>query len=935
MSLVHRELLLDPDFTLSKKGKIAILAGLTRALTSFAVLQNVTHKRMMANMKMTVVWEGLVVEEEEDEATSVQVSDGKHALESSSSENPDNPIMQHPDIIHELEGILAQDEESAELKITPPPYSKDDNVVVDSAYSSPSGSAYDTGVYEITTTTKTYTTKTTSFRPLNPYHQGNDENHEPAPAKYVIVKSDEETQESFVAIVDRQDSDEASAEMDAVKSSKLIAGDDPTATAELRTARGVRVLLSAMSKKFNKKKLERQERYAAGNLHKQIADEASSNGKPSDTSGSILVGPTTTMTSTSTTTRSTSAQFHERPHKPPAVPPKGSQYSSDEDDRKKEKKNWSRFKLKNVTKNKPMTNILQKPNGSNYSSGNLVPSGKKTRSRASSPPPPPVPAKHGKKPISAGHHRVPSAQNLPPMPTLSTSSRRRPRSNSITSMASIQSVARTTTTTTYTTSPGPSLPPSPMLKRMPSAPVRGGLYKRRPNSHPLSDNNSRRNFPRAHLVTNIARFMRYASAAYGESFMRILGIGDIPHILPASHHHHPNHHAFSYHTTVPVEDILLSSYADSSVLSIQNPQINALVHYVTVDHAAEAVVLTCRGTLGLSDILTDLTCEYSEFTLPQPGPDGKERKFTAHGGMLGAAQLLAKQKGKVYRVIRDALDQWPTYGLVLCGHSLGAGVASLLSVLWSQERDDFAKVEDDLYIRALPGFPAKDTIPFVTNVESGLPPGRPIHCYTFGPPCVMSIELSQYCGRGLVTSVIHSYDIVSSLSLGLLKDFKNVAVSLHNESQVTDEILSRIIGQYQKSGTEAAPNGEHGSEQSTEEHQPDDDEQWFWALIKTMRADMTSEKLYPPSTIYHIESIPQLVQHTDGRSETLYSKKRTAQTKRAHTVVLTKCENVEQRFSEIIFSRSMFLDHAPNNYEKTIRQLCRGYFGEYEAYENV
>ena len=186
-----------------------------------------------------------------------------------------------------------------------------------------------------------------------------------------------------------------------------------------------------------------------------------------------------------------------------------------------------------------------------------------------------------------------------------------------------------------------------------------------------------------------------------------------------------------------------------------------------------------------------------------------------------------------------------------------------------------------------------------------------------------------------MTSVIHSYDIVSSLSLGLLKDFKNVAVSLHNESQVTDEILSRIIGQYQKSGTEAAPNGEHGSEQSTEEHQPDDDEQWFWALIKTMRADMTSEKLYPPSTIYHIESIPQLVQHTDGRSETLYSKKRTAQTKRAHTVVLTKCENVEQRFSEIIFSRSMFLDHAPNNYEKTIRQLCRGYFGEYEAYENV
>jgi hypothetical protein len=938
VSLVHRELLLDPDFTLSKNGKIAILTGLTRALTSFAVLQNVTHKRMMSNMQMTVVWEGLVVEEEEDEATSVQVSDGKHALEGASSENTDNPIMQHPDIIHELEGILAQEESSAELKVTPPTNSKGGQLVVDSAYSSPSGSAYDTDVYEITTTTKTYTTKTTSFRPLKPYHQGNDKNAEPAPAKYVIVKSDEETQESFVAMVDRENSDQQSNVDEGAKTPKLMTGTDHSSASELRTSRGFRIMLSTMSKKFNKKKIERQERYAAANLHKQIVEESASSNRPAEngSTGNVLLGPTTTMTSTSTTTRSTSAQFHERSLKPPAVPPKGNQYFSDDDDddRKKDKKNWGRFKLKGVAKNKSMNNIFQKPTGNNYSE-ELVSNGKKARSRPSSPPPPPVPAKQGKKPVSSGHKRVPSVQNAPPMPTLSTSSRRRPRSNSVTSMASIQSVARTTTTTTYTSSAAPSSPPSPMLKRTPSMPVGRDLYKRRPSSHPLSDDSTRRNFPRAHLVTNIARFMRYASAAYGESFMRILGIGDMPHILPASHHHHPNHHAFSYHTTVPVEDILLSSYTDSSLLSIQNPQINALVHYVTVDHAAEAVVLTCRGTLGLSDILTDLTCAYSEFNLPQRGPDGKERKFTAHGGMLGAAQLLAKQKGKVYRVIRDALDRWPTYGLVLCGHSLGAGVASLLSVLWSQERDDFAQTEGDLYIHALPGFPAKDTIPFVTNVESGLPPGRPIHCYTFGPPCVMSIELSQYCGLGLVTSVIHSYDIVSSLSLGLLKDFKNVAISLHTESQVTDEILSRIIGRYQRNGTEQTTDEDETDKPSEEERHPDDDEQWFWALIKTMRADMTSEKLYPPSTIYHIESIPQLVQHIDGRSETLYTKKRTAQSKRAHTVVLTKCENVQQRFSEIIFSRSMFLDHSPNNYEKTIRQLCRGYFGEYEAYENV
>ncbi|RCI04190.1 hypothetical protein CU098_004451 [Rhizopus stolonifer] len=67
ITLVHRELVQDPEFGLAKAGKIAILAGLTKALTAFAVLQNVTHKRMMKHIPMTVLWEGLVTDEKEDQ----------------------------------------------------------------------------------------------------------------------------------------------------------------------------------------------------------------------------------------------------------------------------------------------------------------------------------------------------------------------------------------------------------------------------------------------------------------------------------------------------------------------------------------------------------------------------------------------------------------------------------------------------------------------------------------------------------------------------------------------------------------------------------------------------------------------------------------------------------------------------------------------------
>ncbi|KAL0081221.1 Alpha/Beta hydrolase protein [Phycomyces blakesleeanus] len=417
------------------------------------------------------------------------------------------------------------------------------------------------------------------------------------------------------------------------------------------------------------------------------------------------------------------------------------------------------------------------------------------------------------------------------------------------------------------------------------------------------------NFPRNHIINNIAHFMRYASAAYGESFMRILGIGDIPSAFPASADH-PNHHAFAHHTGVPIQDILLSSYTDASLLSsMHHPSMHALVHYVAVDHQAKAIVLTCRGTLGLSDILTDLTCGYVDFDLPTDQPGLPPVRYRAHGGMLDAAQrLAAREKGRVFQTIRQGLQRYPEYGLVLCGHSLGGGVVGLLSVIWSERREQAVS----------------HPVPFVTSPFSGLPAGRPIHCYTYGPPCCMSLELSEYCGQGLVTSVVHGYDFVSGLSIGLLKDLKNVAQTLHTESNITDEIIGRLIGQqtnkiFQPTGPFRVPDEEYS-----------EDDQWFWALIKTMRADMTGEKIYPPSTIYHIKTTPHSSHSRDNSpigSQSIGSA--------AHTVVLSRCEDVKARFSEIIFTKSMFMDHSPNVYEKVIRQLCRGFFDQKGAYDQV
>jgi hypothetical protein len=219
----------------------------------------------------------------------------------------------------------------------------------------------------------------------------------------------------------------------------------------------------------------------------------------------------------------------------------------------------------------------------------------------------------------------------------------------------------------------------------------------------------------------------------------------------------------------------------------------------------------------------------------------------------------------------------------MCGHSLGGGVASLLCVLWSQQNKD-----------------ADNLMPsFVTSSQSGLPAGRPIHCYAYGPPGVMSLSLSTYCA-GLVTSIVHGYDVVSSLSLGLLKDFKNIATSLHTESNVAEEIISRVIGRMQQKKKK--------DEQEKDEEEMTEDDQWFWAMIKTMRADMNSEKMYPPSTVYLIETIPHI--------------------KKQHKVILSRCEDVKARFSEIVFTKTMFMDHSPLMYENAIRRLSTGFSNE-------
>ncbi|KAK9475478.1 uncharacterized protein V1510DRAFT_358860 [Dipodascopsis tothii] len=371
-------------------------------------------------------------------------------------------------------------------------------------------------------------------------------------------------------------------------------------------------------------------------------------------------------------------------------------------------------------------------------------------------------------------------------------------------------------------------------------------------------------FPPAHICTNMARYMRFASASYGQSFMRLLGLGIPDRIFPATDAHHAEHHAFASHTGVGLDHILLSSFQDSA---IDKSGGIPLVHFVAVDHINKAVVLTIRGTLGLEDVLTDLTCEYEEF-------EWKGLKYKAHSGMLKSATILQRPTSRVLITIKLALEELGSdYGLVICGHSLGGGVGALLGLLISE--------------------PDKDGN-FVTSASSTLPSGLKIHCYAFGPPATMSSEL-RLLTRYLCTSVVYGLDIVPCLSLGVLRDFQNVALAFKEDKEgVVKQIRQRVFSKFASRG-------------AMFDAQDDD---YLWSVLEDLRASMSNEKLVPPGEVYHVTTSTIFEAH-DGR------------TRKATRVVGRVINDVDKRFGEPVFGRSIF-HHSPVYYERALDVLERG-----------
>ncbi|KAI0538371.1 hypothetical protein GGR58DRAFT_297055 [Xylaria digitata] len=412
-------------------------------------------------------------------------------------------------------------------------------------------------------------------------------------------------------------------------------------------------------------------------------------------------------------------------------------------------------------------------------------------------------------------------------------------------------------------------------------------------------------FPDFHFLRNITRYSRYASAVYGYNFLKLMGISKdrpTPNIADGIHY---DVRSFAHHAKLPPDSILLASFVDPQGGSDSTGATDTgipLVHTVALDEESKAVVLTCRGTLGFEDVLADMMCEYDDLVW-------RGKTYKVHKGIHASARrLLYGGDGRVLFTIKAALEEYPDYGLVLCGHSLGGAVTALLGVMLAEpsatgagfltSATELPKLLDDAGSSGLP-----------THIC--LPSGRPIHVYAYGPPATMSPSL-QKATRGLITSTVHGNDMVPYLSLGVLHDFQALALAFKTDNNEAKAEVKRRVWEGLRSGL-ADKWYRNPTKQSNE-----DDEHWGYVALKTLRVSMMSSKLLPPGEVFKVEST--LVMRRDAfTEETIEDVGRPAT-----RIILKYIRDVEAHFREVRFGSSMLTDHSPGRYEDALRRLTSG-----------
>ena len=156
---------------------------------------------------------------------------------------------------------------------------------------------------------------------------------------------------------------------------------------------------------------------------------------------------------------------------------------------------------------------------------------------------------------------------------------------------------------------------------------------------------------------------------------------------------------------------------------------------VAVDHKFSSIVISIRGSGSIPDLLTDLSA--TPTVMADVFKTGNlDRKFLAHGGMIQAAYYIYK-KLVDENILHMAFIRCNDYKIIVTGHSLGAGIASIL------------------------GF-------FLRSTYSNT------YVFAYGPPGGLLSPAAWRESKKFTCSVVAGDDVVARLSLRSIYNFREL-----------------------------------------------------------------------------------------------------------------------------------------------------------------
>ncbi|KAG7360232.1 lipase class 3 [Nitzschia inconspicua] len=324
---------------------------------------------------------------------------------------------------------------------------------------------------------------------------------------------------------------------------------------------------------------------------------------------------------------------------------------------------------------------------------------------------------------------------------------------------------------------------------------------------------------------------------------------------------------------------------------------DTIPYFIAVDHEWKTIVVAIRGTLTLESVFADIAIVPTELTEMgvKCGFDGEN--LYCHRGMLHFAIWVYEDLSR-HKKLDVALAKYSGYRLRIVGHSLGAAVASILSV----------------FLR-----------PKYSNLR----------CLAFSPPgCTMSENLAE-----AVSDYIYSFsiddDIIARMSIDTFEELRDSVLEMICRVKIPKYQVRAQARKFDLSTVD-------GVTKSIEETLYDRDNvrnsrfkdqvEEFWKFQTDLKATGISVKLCPPGSIVHFfrtRSNRRIVWKREGFWNSQSSldpdelgKQRQDQKSRLYTPRWAKRND----FERIEISSHMLLDHDPIGVKLKIQKVAREQF---------